>query len=108
MFSLGLVLLEAGVLHKIQDIYGDFDCSEILEGKLRRHVLELQEKYFDNLLVISTIKKMLKLDPTRRPSFTDIRRKLPDIQEIYQHLYLQSDYIPRQNRSILVNQACLT
>lgn len=34
VFSLGLVLLEAGLLHKIQDIYGDSRCKEILDGKL--------------------------------------------------------------------------
>jgi hypothetical protein len=75
---MGLVLLKAGVLHKINDIYGDSSCKNILYAVLDRHICELEFMYPKNKLFTSTVRQMLNIDSEKRPKFTDIRRKLPD------------------------------
>lgn len=82
VFVAGLVLLKAGLMHKINDIYGDKKCKDMLSAILNRHVCELEYRYPRNTLLTSTVRKMLHLDPDHRPNFTDIRRKLPDYSEI--------------------------
>lgn len=105
VFTAGLILLKAGLLHKINDIYGDDKCKYILDALLNRHICELEYRYPRNQLLTSTVRKMLDINPDRRPNFTDMRRKLPDYSEIQAHFDAHGDCMPRESKIPLARAA---
>lgn len=84
VYSLGLILLECGILQSIQSIY-DFKYYVIDEDILDRCLILLAEYYPDNTLLVSTIGKMLEFNYINRPSFKEIIGKLPDFDTIKQY-----------------------
>lgn len=79
VYSLGLVLLKVGLLSSVNDIYSR---EGINFSKLSDKIDSLRKKYPENVLVLSTIEKMLEYDPVDRPDFKQILEKLPDYNDI--------------------------
>jgi serine/threonine protein kinase len=79
VFSLGLVLLKVGLLESVNDIYSK---SGLDAEKLSKKIAKLKKKYPENVLVMSTIEKMLEIDPENRPDFKQILDKLPEYNDI--------------------------
>lgn len=91
VFSAGLVLLEAGNLRRVKKI---FRKGKIDNSTLKKLLERFKRRYPDNNLLYSTVKKMLELDPERRPSFKEIREKLPEYQIIKDHFLENEDSAP--------------
>ena len=85
VFSLGLCMLEAGLLRSIQSIYNKGD--EIDEHMLNIYMDEFEMKYEDNPLLFSSVRKMCEMDESERPTFTDLKMALPDYAEICDYFY---------------------
>lgn len=84
VFSLGLTILQAGLLKPIEKIYGpnDFD-----EATLQNYLDEFQAKYSENPLLCSTVANMLTVRETDRNSFSKIKSALPDYQQVSDYIY---------------------
>lgn len=85
VFSFGLCLLEAGLLRSVQSIYSKGD--EIDQHMLNIYLDEFELKYTDNPLLFSSVRKMLEVDESERPTFTDLKLALPDYAEICDYFY---------------------
>ena len=84
IFSLGLVILRAGILEQISGIY-DMLRQTFNESELERLVNKFGEYYSDNVLLCSTLERMLKMNPTHRPTLLEIRERLPLYEQIKEH-----------------------
>ena len=84
MFSLGLVLLEAGLLKPIGNIYSG---STINETALKQHVGEFEALYCDNPLLFSSIQRMLELNEEERADFVGLCTVIPPYKEICEYFY---------------------
>ena len=103
VFSAGLVILEAGNLQRVRSIYGKRKSERILSDVLKRRLQRFKNRYPDNNLLFSTVTKMLEIDPKDRPSFKEIRKKLPDYQLIKQHFLNNEDSAPVEDETISYN-----
>ena len=79
VFSLGLVLLQAGLGADVQVIYQN---GEVNREMLDELVKEFELKFSDNPLLFSSVKKMLDLSEEDRPDFLALKHALPDYEEI--------------------------
>lgn len=91
VFSAGLVMLEAGNLRRVKGIY---QSGKFGEGRLRKLLERFKMRYPDNNLLFSTVKKMVEVDADKRPTFREIRAKLPDYQLVKEHFLDNEDSAP--------------
>lgn len=80
VFSLGLVILEAGLLQNVQVIYQP-------DGSVDRQVLtvclnQFSELYKDNPLLLSSVRKMVEVDEMLRPDFGSLKAVMPGYEKI--------------------------
>ena len=80
VFSLGIVLLEAGLLHNVQQIYEPNGTLNTLS--LSRYVREFGEIYQDNPLLLSSVKRMVEINETARPDFASLKSAMPSYDKI--------------------------
>lgn len=88
MFSLGLCVLEAGLMRGIQTIYDDMN-GQFLDHELEAFIDEFANKYQDNPLLITTVRKMLEINEAARPDFINIKNAIPPYEEVcdyFEHL----------------------
>ena len=84
IFSLGLVLLEAGLLKNVSNIYAG---STINETVLDQYVGEFEGQYCDNPLLFSSLQRMLELKEDDRADFVGLDSVIPPYPEICQYFY---------------------
>lgn len=60
---------------------------DIDEGRLSRHLQELEGKFDDNPLLYSSVQKMLELDEEERADFSSLKIAMPDYKEICDFFY---------------------
>jgi len=94
VFSAGLVLLEAANLQRMKVIYGTGKRKEMLAEVLGEKLNRFKNRYPDNNLLLSTVTRMVELEPGKRPTFREIREKLPDYQLVKQHFLSNEDSAP--------------
>lgn len=104
VFSAGLVILEAANLRRMRRVYGGPESKIFYPELLQQELDILKNRYPENNLLFSTVKKMLEQDPERRPTFIEILEKLPDYKLIKAHFLMNGDSLPvevlRQQASI--------
>lgn len=71
-FSLGLVLIEAGILKSIQGIY-DRRRGEINQNELHNLIEEFSKKYFGDYALVQAVRSMLVVSEFDRTSFTELK-----------------------------------
>jgi hypothetical protein len=81
VFSMGLVLLEAGLLESIQSIF-DANKGVFNHGKLAFFLKKFYMLYGDSSLVSNWVTKMLRADWHQRPDFLDIKAGLPNWYQV--------------------------
>ena len=113
LFSFGLCILEAGLNESIQSIYGDYNINQsILEEKIKK----FEKIYSKNPLLIISLKKMLSVDEKKRPTFSTLKKALPDYKIICDHfekikknntkqVLLRNSYSKQINNKELVKDA---
>ena len=79
VFSFGLCILEAGLGRSISNIYGETSMNPIELDKL---IKEFCNKYDDNILLTTSINKMLALEESDRPDFKTVIFAIPPYGEI--------------------------
>lgn len=94
VFSAGLTILEAANLRRVRRIYGGPGCKELIVEKLTQEILILKNRYPENNLLYSTVRKMLDVNPNKRPTFLEILEKLPDYKLIKTHFIENGDSLP--------------
>lgn len=82
VFSAGLILLETALNKSVQDIYGKHGINSKI---LKSHIEELNRNYPDNNLLVSTLKKMLEYNESKRPDFIEIHQKLPPYRTVKEY-----------------------
>jgi hypothetical protein len=82
VFAFGLVMLEAAIQMDIDDIYGDAASKSLDQNALNQLVSLMENRYSENNLVVSTVKKMLSFDEDQRPDFTEMVNRMPEYQMI--------------------------
>lgn len=82
MFSFGLVILEAGLLKSVRNIY---DSSNINKNILDSYLKEFEEKYNNNPLLFSSLRKILEFDEEERPDFISLKEVIPDYDMIKEY-----------------------
>lgn len=82
IFSFGLVLLEAGLLKSIKNIY---DSSSINKNILDNYLKEFEEKYDNNPLLFSSLRKILEFDEDERPDFISLKEVIPEYDMIKEY-----------------------
>jgi len=89
VFSFGLCVLEAGLKRGIGSIYKDtsFDTQE-----LERLLTEFGNKYEDNPLLVTTLRKMLSIEESERPDFKTILNAIPAYSEIIDYFEGEDQY----------------
>ncbi len=86
VFSLGMSLLEAGLLESVQSVY-NLLVGKFQYDKLNILLAKFLEKYKDNQLVGHLIQMMLEPIETNRPDFLNLQVSLPswfDVQAAFQ------------------------
>ena len=74
VYTLGLIMLELGLMESNNCIYKEYDIDQkVVQAKLRK----FGATYPQNNLVKSVLYKMLQYDPTKRPDFIEIQKRLP-------------------------------
>ena len=94
VFSAGLVILEAANLRRIRRVYGGPTTKNLSEEILLQELQILKSRYPENNLLFSTLRKMLEMEPEKRPSFIEILEKLPDYKLIKAHFLMNGDSFP--------------
>ena len=84
IFSLGLVLLEAGLLKNVSNIYTG---STINETVLNQYVSDFEGQYCDNPLLFSSLQRMLELKEDDRADFVGLSSVIPPYAEICDYFY---------------------
>lgn len=85
-FALGLLLLEAGNGHSIQNIY-DAKAGQINQGALSQHVDEFNRKFGgQNSLLVSHVSSLLNTNEAARPSPVQVQGSLPPFEEVKSRL----------------------
>jgi len=98
VFSCGLVLLNAALLRDLDELYLGGKAKNIDLKALQACIQEFEERYPDNNLLRTTIKKMLEIDPKERPCFKEIKEKLPEYRLIKEFFKTNPDSIPPKKR----------
>lgn len=85
-FALGLLLLEAGNGHSIQNIY-DAKAGQINQGALSQHIDEFNRKFGgQNSLLVSHVSSLLNTNEAARPSPVQVQGSLPPFEEVKSRL----------------------
>lgn len=86
VFSLGMTILEAGLMKLFSDVYPDNNKStEINEHDLQENIDEFSRKFQDNPLLVTTVSKMLEVKENNRPDFINIKGAIPSYSEILEY-----------------------
>lgn len=91
VFSLGLTILQAGLLKPIDKIY---EPTAFNEKTLSIFLKEFQDRYADNPLLCATLEAMLNVPEASRNSFIMIKSAQPDYKEVM-------DYIDQLERGLI-------
>jgi hypothetical protein len=86
IFAFGLVLLELGIMKSIKPIY---DTSSINKKILESFLKEFEERYQNNPLLYSSLRKILDINEEDRIDFLSLKEVIPDyemIKEYFQKL----------------------
>lgn len=86
MFALGLSILEAGLMRSVQGIYGN-DNSGFQAKALEDLLNEFENKYLNNPLLFTSVRKMLEVDEENRPDFVNLVSALPEYEIILDYFY---------------------
>ena len=89
VYSLALCILEAGLKKSISTIY---DETSVNEKEIEKLLNEFNNKYPENILLITSLKSMLLTDESARPSFKDILARIPTYNEIIEYFSGQEQY----------------
>jgi serine/threonine protein kinase len=81
-------------LRRVRRIYGGPGCRELIHEKLTQEIEILKNRYPENNLLYSTVRKMLDINPNKRPTFLGILEKLPDYKLIKKHFIENGDSLP--------------
>ena len=81
VFSLGLTILEAGLLRPVKYIY-DRKSAQINQGTFDDMKEEFANKYSENPLLVTTLGKMLEIEESHRPDFISIKTAIPSYDQI--------------------------
>ena len=84
VFSQGLIVLEAGLMKSIQSIY-DENRGVVSEEAVENLLSKFIEKYPNNPLQITTVRKMLEINESYRPDFVNIKSAIPSYDEICEY-----------------------
>lgn len=85
-FALGLLLLEAGNGHSIQNIY-DSKAGQINQPALSQHIDEFNRKFGgQNSLLVSHVSSLLNTNEAARPSPVQVQGSLPPFEEVKSRL----------------------
>ena len=85
IFSLGLSILEMGLLKSVQTIYGLNDNFD--DRALEELLGEFEVKYEDNPLLFTSVQKMLEINEEERPDFIGLKSALPEYEVILDYFY---------------------
>ena len=85
IFSLGLTILEAGLMRSIQSIYTGREEIDI--NILESFLNEFEQRYSENPLLFTSIRKMLDFKEEERPDFISMKQALPEFQTIVDYFY---------------------
>ncbi len=85
IYSLGLCILEAGLMKSIQGIYDSGD--QIDQNLLDSYLDEFDMKYEDNPLLFTSVRKMLENDEEERADFLSLKEAMPDYKVICDYFY---------------------
>ena len=99
VFSVGLVLLEAGLLREMPEIYNHRKSEDVDYAALENNLRELESRYPDNNLLYTTVRRMLDLDQDDRPDFQEIKAKLPEYKLVKKYFKENPDSKPNQRPS---------
>lgn len=99
VFAFGLVMLEAAIQMDIDDIYGDPESKSLDVDALDQLITVMENRYSENNLVVSTIKKMLSFDEKERPDFKEMVERMPAYQMI-KNYFEQVEMAPEDLKSM--------
>jgi serine/threonine protein kinase len=85
VFSLGMTIMEAGLMRPMTGVYPDNKSIEISEHDLQENLNEFSQKYQDNPLLVTTVTKMLEVRESSRPDFINIKGAIPTYSEILEY-----------------------
>ena len=95
VFAIGLFVLEAALLRRLNDYLDPVSTSPKLLGEALE---EFGHLYRDNKLLVSSVNNMLELDPEMRPDFKELLTKMPEYELVKEHFDIEGDsYALRQN-----------
>ena len=100
VFSFGLVLLEAGLQMNVNEIYGQPGELKLDEDTLEGLIQMLKSRYPDNNLVVSTVRKMLTIDPEMRPDFKEMISQLPPYEMIQSYFEKSHQMTEKERQSM--------
>ncbi|KRW98446.1 Protein kinase-like domain [Pseudocohnilembus persalinus] len=104
VFSLGLVVLEAGTYSDIQDLY-NFDENSFNTAKLEEFLLQFEKNYSKNL--VDFLRKMLAVDPEERINLKDLENILIEVDNQYGYTLYKSTHDP-VNRTFFETQVFMS
>lgn len=79
VYSLGLIVLEAGLMESNNCIFKEYDIDQSL---VKAKLSKFGQTYPQNNLVRSVLYKMLQYDALNRPDFIEIEKRLPPRKQI--------------------------
>ena len=81
-FALGLIILEAGNLGSIQDIYNS-GSGEMNHSVLQQHIGNFQNRYGGpNAILPKAISVLLAADEAMRPTLRELEAKMPEYEQV--------------------------
>lgn len=89
VFTLGLAILEAGVMHDVTQIYKR-SSNSIDRAMLLGFLTAFESRYAENPLVVAIVKKMLEVEESQRPDFLMLKYSLPSYEEVLRYFQDQS------------------
>lgn len=84
IYSLGLCILEAGLMHSVQSIY---DNDQVNQGLVDNYLNEFEDKFEDNPLLFTSVRKMLENNEEDRADFVSLKEAMPDYEVICDYFY---------------------
>lgn len=84
VFSLGLSILQAGIMRQVDRIYAE---GRVDNDHLQKYIEEFEKAYEDNPLLCTTVANFLRVDERERKDFVEIVNALPDYKEITEYFY---------------------
>ena len=85
VFSLGLTILEAGIMKSVQSVYNKEGGIDY--GILEEFLLDLERKFQENPLLYTSVRKMLEIDEEERPDFLTLKSAMPEYEVVSDYLY---------------------